>query len=120
MGVSLAEVLTLPSFRAAGTEVLHGDPDRVPVRWVHSSEVFEMGSLLAGGEVLLTSGLGLHGRTAGHLASYVDQLADAGVKRIVFAGSSSVYGNSASLPKRETEPMKPLSPYALQKQIGEQ
>ncbi|GAA1503447.1 PucR family transcriptional regulator [Nocardioides humi] len=79
MGATLAEVLALPSFRAASTEVLHGDPERVQVRWVHSSEVFEMGALLAGGEVLLTTGLGLHGRTADHLASYVDQLADAGV-----------------------------------------
>jgi len=79
MGASLAEVLTLPSFRAARTEVLHGDVERIQVRWVHSSEVFEMGSLLAGGEVLLTTGLGLHGRTAEHLAAYVDQLADAGI-----------------------------------------
>ncbi|TNM48158.1 PucR family transcriptional regulator [Nocardioides albidus] len=79
MGATLAEVLALPSFRAAQTEVLHGDAERVRVRWVHSSEVFEMGPLLAGGEVLLTTGLGLHGRTADHLASYVDQLADAGV-----------------------------------------
>lgn len=79
MAATLAEVLALPSFRAAGTEVLHGDPESVRVRWVHSSEVFEMGSLLAGGEVLLTSGLGLHGRTADHLEAYVDQLADAGV-----------------------------------------
>ncbi|KAB2812343.1 PucR family transcriptional regulator [Pimelobacter simplex] len=82
MGASLAEVLSLPSFRAAGTEVVHGDVGRVQVRWVHSSEVFEMGSLLAGGEVLLTSGLGLHGRTAEHLGAYVDQLADAGVAAI--------------------------------------
>ncbi|WP_278258598.1 PucR family transcriptional regulator ligand-binding domain-containing protein [Nocardioides convexus] len=73
MAATLAEVLALPSFRAAGTEVLHGDPESVRVRWVHSSEVFEMGSLLAGGEVLLTSGLGLHGRTADHLQAYVDQ-----------------------------------------------
>lgn len=82
MAATLAEVLALPSFRAAGTEVLHGDPEQVRVRWVHSSEVFEMGSLLAGGEVLLTSGLGLHGRTADHLRAYVDQLADAGVAAI--------------------------------------
>lgn len=79
MGATLAEVLALPSFRAARTEVLHGDVEGVQVRWVHSSEVFEMGALLAGGEVLLTSGLGLHGRTGEHLASYVDQLADVGV-----------------------------------------
>jgi nucleoside-diphosphate-sugar epimerase len=45
---------------------------------------------------------------------------DAGVKRLVFAGSSSVYGDAAELPKHEGMPYKPLSPYALQKQVGEQ
>jgi len=45
---------------------------------------------------------------------------DAGVKRLVFAGSSSAYGNSATLPKSEDMPSDPLSPYALQKVIGEQ
>ncbi|GAA1911851.1 PucR family transcriptional regulator [Nocardioides hwasunensis] len=72
-------MLDLPSFRAAGARVLTGDPEAVLVRWVHSSEVFEMGSLLAGGEVLLTTGLGLHGRTADNLGAYVEQLADAGL-----------------------------------------
>ena len=41
-------------------------------------------------------------------------------ERLVFAGSSSVYGNSATLPKREDMPPNPLSPYALHKLIGEQ
>ena len=45
---------------------------------------------------------------------------DAGAKRLVFAGSSSVYGESAVLPKREDMRPSPLSPYALQKLIGEQ
>jgi UDP-glucose 4-epimerase len=45
---------------------------------------------------------------------------DAGVKRVVFAGSSSVYGNSAVLPKREDMRPSPLTPYALQKLVGEQ
>ncbi len=45
---------------------------------------------------------------------------DAGAKRLVFAGSSSVYGNAAVLPKREDMGYNPLSPYALQKQVGEQ
>jgi len=45
---------------------------------------------------------------------------DAGVKRLVFAGSSSVYGDAAALPKREDMPYNALSPYALQKQVGEQ
>jgi len=45
---------------------------------------------------------------------------DAGVKRVVYAGSSSAYGNAAALPKREDMPTAPLSPYALQKLVGEQ
>src|SRR5436853_7171818 len=45
---------------------------------------------------------------------------DAGVKRLVYAGSSSAYGNTPTLPKVETMPTSPLSPYALQKLVGEQ
>jgi nucleoside-diphosphate-sugar epimerase len=45
---------------------------------------------------------------------------DAGAKRLVFAGSSSAYGNTPTLPKHERMPTSPLSPYALQKVIGEQ
>ncbi len=43
---------------------------------------------------------------------------DAGVKRLVFAGSSSEYGDTPELPKREDMPTNPLSPYALQKVVG--
>jgi nucleoside-diphosphate-sugar epimerase len=45
---------------------------------------------------------------------------DAGVKRVVYAGSSSAYGNTATLPKHENMPAQPLSPYALQKYVAEQ
>ena len=45
---------------------------------------------------------------------------DAGVRRLVFAGSSSAYGNTPTLPKHEGMPNSPLSPYALQKVVGEQ
>ena len=45
---------------------------------------------------------------------------DAGVKRVVYAGSSSAYGNTPTLPKHEDMPANPLSPYALQKLVGEQ
>ncbi len=45
---------------------------------------------------------------------------DAGVRRVVYAGSSSAYGNAAPLPKQEDMPTAPLSPYALQKLVGEQ
>jgi nucleoside-diphosphate-sugar epimerase len=45
---------------------------------------------------------------------------DAGVKRFVYAGSSSAYGDTPTLPKREDMVPSPLSPYALQKLVGEQ
>ena len=45
---------------------------------------------------------------------------DAGVKRLVFAASSSAYGDTPTLPKHERMPTNPLSPYALQKVIGEE
>lgn len=45
---------------------------------------------------------------------------DSGVKRVVFASSSSVYGNQKELPLREDMTPGPISPYALQKLVGEQ
>ena len=44
----------------------------------------------------------------------------AGVKRLVYAGSSAAYGDTPTLPKHEEMPTRPLSPYALQKLVGEQ
>jgi UDP-N-acetylglucosamine 4-epimerase len=44
---------------------------------------------------------------------------DAGVKRFVYAASSSTYGDSASLPKIEDKIGKPLSPYAITKYVNE-
>ena len=44
---------------------------------------------------------------------------DAGVKRVVYAGSSSVYGNVTTLPRSESLPSQPASPYALTKYVGE-
>jgi UDP-glucose 4-epimerase len=45
---------------------------------------------------------------------------DAGVKRVVFAGSSAVYGNTTVLPKREDMRPHPLTPYGLHKLVSEQ
>jgi UDP-glucose 4-epimerase len=44
---------------------------------------------------------------------------DAGVRRVVYASSSSVYGNTPALPKREDMPPAPMSPYAAHKLSGE-
>ena len=45
---------------------------------------------------------------------------DAGIKRFIYASSSSAYGDAPVLPKREDMSPCPLSPYAVSKLIGEQ
>src|SRR3954462_15144133 len=45
---------------------------------------------------------------------------DAGVKRLVYAGSSPAFGRTPAPAKREDMPTRPLSPYALQKLVAEQ
>jgi UDP-glucose 4-epimerase len=45
---------------------------------------------------------------------------EAEVRRVVYAASSSAYGNTERLPKRESDPTNPLSPYAVAKLAGEQ
>jgi nucleoside-diphosphate-sugar epimerase len=50
----------------------------------------------------------------------LDAARKAGVKRVVFAASSSAYGETPTLPKVETMPPDPLSPYAVSKVAGEQ
>jgi UDP-glucose 4-epimerase len=44
---------------------------------------------------------------------------DASIQKVVYASSSSVYGDTAELPKREDMPVNPLSPYAVTKVAGE-
>jgi len=44
---------------------------------------------------------------------------EAHVKKVVYASSSSVYGNSIKMPKQEDDPINPISPYALTKFVGE-
>lgn len=45
---------------------------------------------------------------------------NAGVKRVVYSASSSAYGNATKFPTTEEHSTNPLSPYGLQKYIGEQ
>jgi len=42
-----------------------------------------------------------------------------GVRRVVYAASSSAYGNTATLLKKEDMPCRPISPYAVAKLTGE-
>jgi nucleoside-diphosphate-sugar epimerase len=55
----------------------------------------------------------------GGTANLLTAARDAGVRRVVYASSSSVYGDSEALPKREGEEGRVLSPYAASKRMNE-
>jgi nucleoside-diphosphate-sugar epimerase len=55
----------------------------------------------------------------GGTLNVLDAARDVGVKRLVFASSSSIYGDNETLPKVEDMPPRPLSPYAVAKLAGE-
>lgn len=76
---NVTELLEMPEVRRGNPIVLAGKEslDR-SVRWVHVSELADIGSMLSGGEVLLTTGVALP-RSPVELQRYVHSLADAGV-----------------------------------------
>ncbi|MEU1514745.1 PucR family transcriptional regulator [Streptomyces sp. NPDC005811] len=77
--LTLREVLALDPVRASAPELLAGAAglDR-PVRWVHSSEVYEGANFLDGGELLLTNGFGLTDAEDEVRRRYVRELAARG------------------------------------------
>lgn len=80
MVLTLRDVLALESFKRARPKVLCEAValDR-QIRWVHTSELVEAAELLHGGELLLTTGLGLAGRGPVAQRAYVERLAGNGV-----------------------------------------
>ncbi len=75
MALTLADVLASPALQHSRPRLLAGDPAARTVRWVHSSEIYEIARLLRGGELLLTTGLGLEGRSGEQRRAYVRSLA---------------------------------------------
>jgi UDP-glucose 4-epimerase len=63
--------------------------------------------------------LGSHHANVNGTLSVLLAARDAGVRRVVYAASSSAYGESPTLPKYEEMPVAPISPYAVQKLVGE-
>jgi UDP-glucose 4-epimerase len=59
-----------------------------------------------------------HANVVGTL-SVLQAARDAGVRRVIYASSSSVYGDTPTLPKRESMSSNPISPYAVSKYAGE-
>ncbi|WP_433548319.1 PucR family transcriptional regulator [Streptomyces sp. CA-294286] len=82
-GITVQRALELPGLRSGLPEVVAG-ADRLhrTVRWVHAGEVPHIASLLKGGELLLTTGLGLGTRPAEQRA-FVRRLAERGIAALV-------------------------------------
>ncbi|MGA4730364.1 PucR family transcriptional regulator [Micromonospora taraxaci] len=80
---TVREVLALDPVRHGAPRVVAGDAglDR-PVRWIHIAEVPDIATLLGGGELVLTTGIGLPGDDAG-LRAFIGDLADVGVSGLV-------------------------------------
>jgi len=82
--LTVADLLELPVLRRGRPELLAGtDLDRREVRWVHTSEIYEISPLLKGGEVLLTTGLGLVGAGPDALRAYATGLAQRHIAALV-------------------------------------
>jgi purine catabolism regulator len=81
---SVSDVLTMPLIRRGRPRLAAGSAglDR-RVRWVHVAEVADIGPLLRGGELVLTTGIAL-GDDPAELTAYIDGLADAGASGVVF------------------------------------
>ncbi|MEU6994240.1 PucR family transcriptional regulator [Streptomyces sp. NPDC046465] len=82
-GITVQRALELPGLRGGLPEVVAG-AERLQrtVRWVHAGEVPNIASLLKGGELLLTTGLGLGARPADQRA-FVRDLAERGIAALV-------------------------------------
>jgi purine catabolism regulator len=80
---TVREVIALDPVRHGAPRVVAGEAglDR-PVRWVHAAEVPDIASLLRGGELVLTTGIGLPADDAG-LRAFIADLADVGVSGLV-------------------------------------
>jgi UDP-glucose 4-epimerase len=64
--------------------------------------------------------LGFNKVNVNGLLNVLQACVDYGVKRFIYSSSSSIYGDVEELPTTETSELNPMSPYALQKLIGEQ
>jgi PucR family transcriptional regulator, purine catabolism regulatory protein len=81
--VTVREALRLPALRRGLPEVLagHAQLDR-PVRWVHAGEVSNIASLLTGGEMLLTTGMGIGTKRIAQ-RRFVERLAERRIAALV-------------------------------------
>jgi UDP-glucose 4-epimerase len=104
-----------------GVELLRGDvrDERALAQAVADVEVVFHQAALASVPLSVAEPLRTHSVNVDGTLSVLEAARRAGVRRVVYAASSSAYGDGEELPKLETMPVNPVSPYALQKHAGE-
>jgi len=124
-------VSVLDDFSSGRDENLRGVRERIEVRRGDVRDAPGLAKAMQGVEVVfhqaavpsvprsVADPLGTDAVNLGGTLRVLEAARGAGVRRVVLAASSSAYGDSALLPKREDMPPEPLSPYALQKHAGE-
>ena len=76
VSLTLEAALAHPGLAQSRPQVVAGETAHRMVRWVHSSDIYDIAPLLRGGELLLTTGLGLATSTSDERRAYVRALAD--------------------------------------------
>ena len=85
MTLTVGDVLSHPLLRSANPLVLSGQESLDhAVRWVHSTDLYDIAGLLRGDEVLLTNGVGLIGIDEAGRRLYIRRLAERGVAALFF------------------------------------
>jgi purine catabolism regulator len=84
VALTVGDIADHPVVRRGDPVVLAGRRSLgLPVRWVHSSDIYEMGPLLRPGDLLLTTGLGLEPREPAERREFLRHLARAGASGVV-------------------------------------
>ena len=121
---STGRLANLPFAAAAGErlEIVRGD-----VRDLATVERVAVGAAVVFHQAAMRSvprsvadPLGANDHNVNGTLNVLEAARRAGVPRVVYASSSSVYGDRPELPKREDQPPAPISPYAVSKAAGEQ
>ena len=109
MSLTVSDLLAMPVLAAARPEVVAGSAlASRPIRWVHTSEIYDIAPLLKGGEVLLTTGLGLVASSPKAQGDYVRALAAKGVAALVMELGRTFTAPPASMVDAARETGLPL------------
>lgn len=124
-------VRVVDNFSTGRRQNLSGVMDRIELREVDIRDLERLRPALAGVDYVLHQAAlrsvprSIDDPLASNSANVVGTLnvlvaaRDAGVKRLVYGASSTAYGDTPILPKQETLPTNPISPYAVSKLAGE-